>query len=145
MRMMRVCIISSRHSAPLHPLSGCAAALTQNSRGTYGFSRNQKETCYVRTVTKLHLVSSRQKLNNPSPALTLMSSWPFLFLTSGKDFDHQNYANNFHSEIGLRSLFFVRTAQRLTNGCEYPGRYSILEWHDMLKMLIIWIMCYCWA
>ena len=34
--------------------------LTQNSPGTYGFSRNQKETCYVRTVTKLQLVSRHQ-------------------------------------------------------------------------------------
>ena len=31
MRMMRVCIISSRHSAPLHPLSGCAGSHSEFS------------------------------------------------------------------------------------------------------------------
>ena len=124
MRMMRVCIISSRHSAPVHPLSGCAAALTQNSRGTYGFRRNQKETCYVRTVTKLHLVSSRQKLNNPFPALTLMSS------------------------ISILLIFFILTVAKILTtkivkpqNCTetnrwlcYPGRYVILEWRMVCGM-----------
>jgi hypothetical protein len=81
--------------------------LTQNSRGTYGFSRNQKETCYVRTVTKLQLVSrGGSKLNNPSPALTLMSSTLLRFAHCGKELHHQNCVNNFPPQmVSLLSSF----------------------------------------
>ena len=120
--------------------------LTQNSPGTYGFSRNQKETCYVRTVTKLQLVSSRQTQQPFSSAHTHVFHCSSIFGHCGKELPPPpELCEQFPPTDGSSCAPFRKTLELLRDfkpmvmlpwQINHFGGVSGVWRHDMPKMLV---------